>query len=455
MRRLLLALALAATACGGDTNDGDPAIAAEAAGQRLTTEELGQFLAKAKPEALNAGLAGFVARVWVDYTLLSQAVAKGISLTDSAALAAALVTPARQETVRLWHDTLVARRPALDPSQADTVYAQDSVRVLQHILLLLRENMPAQELANVRTTADSLLTAARAGADFAALARAASKDTNTAQNGGYLPPRPRGTWVQPMDQVGWGLKPGEVSGLVVTPFGVHILRRPPVDEVRTPLLQWRQARLTARLDSLHVDSLLTANATEVAAFAADTIRAIAAWRTPPSGSATPLVTAKAGSLTRGDVEHVLAALPPETLEQMTQFPDSQAKLLARDFAATMLLQKQAEAAGLRLNDAQRQQLASFYVGELEQVRELAGLKDPALTDPSRPVTEREKVAARKTMEVVGMFVGGQRRYRPMQPGLAATLRLRYPYSLSPAGIRGAVEVARKAQVKAAQDSAAK
>lgn len=453
MRRLLLVLGLAA-ACGGDTTDGDPAIAAEAAGQRLTTEELGQFLAKAKPEALNAGLAGFVARVWVDYTLLSQAVAKGISFTDSAAVAAALATPLRQETVRVWHDSLVARRPALDSTQADTVYARDSVRVLQHILLPLRQNMPAQELANLRTTADSLLTAARGGANFAALARAASKDTTTASNGGYLPARPRGAWVQQIDQVGWGLKPGEVSGLVVTPFGVHIVRRPPVDEVRAPLLQWRQARVTAQLDSLHVDSLLAANATEVAAFAPDTIRAVAAWRTPPTGSATPLVTAKAGNLTRADVEQMLAALPPETLEQIAQFPDSQAKLLARDFAATMLLQKQAEAAGFALGEAQRQQLAGYYLGELDQVRELAGLKDPALTDPARPASEREKLAASKTMDVVAMFVGGQRRYRPMQPGLAASLRLRYPYSLSPAGIRAAVEVARKVQVKAAQDSAA-
>jgi parvulin-like peptidyl-prolyl isomerase len=87
-----------------------------------------------------------------------------------------------------------------------------------------------------------ILEQARGGGDFAGLARRHSED-ETAPNGGDTGFFHRGQMVPAFENTAFALSPGEVSGLVETPFGVHILRleerRParllPLDEVREQL----------------------------------------------------------------------------------------------------------------------------------------------------------------------------------------------------------------------------
>jgi hypothetical protein len=455
MRRLLWAVILAASACSGDVPAGDPGVAAVADGQRLTSAELGAFLRTAQPDALSERLAGFVARVWVDYTLLAQAIVRGEALTDSAALARALEVPVDLATLGLWHDTLLARRPPPDPSLAEAVFHQDSVRVLQHIQLSLRPDMSEREVHQVRQRVDQLLAAARGGADFAALARRESSDTSSAREGGFLPPRARGAWVQPLDSVGWSLAPGQVGVPLLSPFGAHLVRRPTLDEVRGRLLDWVRTSRAYHDDSLHADSLLRARAAVVARFAADTLRAIVAWSSPSTGSPTALVTLREGAFTRRDAEQALATLPPETLESLARSADASLLVLARELAAARLLRQEARAAGVQVSTAQRQRLAQFYLREWAQLLDVAGFGAAALTDPARAPGERADLAARLTLDAVARYVTGRARYRPMQPGLALRLRSRPGFALSPAGIRRAVAIARDAQAKAVADSAAR
>jgi parvulin-like peptidyl-prolyl isomerase len=88
-----------------------------------------------------------------------------------------------------------------------------------------------------------ILGEARGGADFAELARAHSQDAETAPRGGDTGFFRRGQMVPAFEEVAFALAPGEVSDMVETPFGVHILRleerRPerllPLDEIREKL----------------------------------------------------------------------------------------------------------------------------------------------------------------------------------------------------------------------------
>jgi peptidyl-prolyl cis-trans isomerase C len=75
----------------------------------------------------------------------------------------------------------------------------------------------------LRAQAESLLKQIKDGADFAQLARQHSKDNSAAQ-GGDLNYFTKGQMVPQFDQVAWALKPGEVSGIVETQFGYHIIK---------------------------------------------------------------------------------------------------------------------------------------------------------------------------------------------------------------------------------------
>ena len=89
-----------------------------------------------------------------------------------------------------------------------------------------------------RQRAESLLARVRKGEDFAKLAGEFNPDDASKETGGDLDYFSRGTMVPEFEQAAFALKPGEVSGLVETQYGFHIIkvegRRPaPVDDQMT------------------------------------------------------------------------------------------------------------------------------------------------------------------------------------------------------------------------------
>ena len=89
-----------------------------------------------------------------------------------------------------------------------------------HILL----KTEGKDDAAVKAKAEDLLKRARAGADFAALAKANSEDEASAKNGGDLDYFGKGRMVPEFDQVAFTLMPGQISDLVKSQFGYHIIK---------------------------------------------------------------------------------------------------------------------------------------------------------------------------------------------------------------------------------------
>jgi peptidyl-prolyl cis-trans isomerase D len=97
----------------------------------------------------------------------------------------------------------------------------DRVKVA-HILFKTTGKTPA-EVATIEKTAADVLNQVRAGGDFGDLAKKFSEDS-TAQAGGELGWLVHGQTVAEFDNMAFSLKPGEVSGLVKTVYGIHILK---------------------------------------------------------------------------------------------------------------------------------------------------------------------------------------------------------------------------------------
>jgi peptidyl-prolyl cis-trans isomerase D len=124
-----------------------------------------------------------------------------------------------------------------------------------HILL----KTDGKDEAVVRKQAEAVLQQVKSGADFAGLAKKFSEDEASKANGGDLDYFPRGRMVPEFETVAFTLQPGQVSDLVKSQFGFHIIkvidkRAPvtrPLDEVREQIqnqlaLQASDQRVTAQ-----------------------------------------------------------------------------------------------------------------------------------------------------------------------------------------------------------------
>jgi peptidyl-prolyl cis-trans isomerase D len=89
-----------------------------------------------------------------------------------------------------------------------------------HILL----KTEGKDDAVVKAKAEDVLKQAKAGADFATLAKKYSDDDANAQNGGDLDFFGKGRMVPEFDRVAFAMEPGQISDLVKTQYGYHVIK---------------------------------------------------------------------------------------------------------------------------------------------------------------------------------------------------------------------------------------
>ena len=100
-----------------------------------------------------------------------------------------------------------------------------------HILLRVSEDSDSDTISRRRELAQDIRQQLREGADFAQLARLHSDDTATAADGGNLGFFGRGMMVGEFEAAAFALRPGQISDVVQTAFGFHIIK---VDDYIAP-----------------------------------------------------------------------------------------------------------------------------------------------------------------------------------------------------------------------------
>lgn len=109
-------------------------------------------------------------------------------------------------------------------------YSQPETRRVSHILITAAPAASEAERTAARQKAEDLASRAKADpSQFATLARENSQDPGTAPSGGDLDWIGRGMMVPAFEEAAFTLKDGEVSGVVQTDFGFHVIK---VDSVR-------------------------------------------------------------------------------------------------------------------------------------------------------------------------------------------------------------------------------
>ena len=143
----------------------------------------------------------------------------------------------------------------LQVSDADlkTYYEQNQQKLsskeerrASHILINAPKGAPAAEREAAKAKAGELLAQARKAPDrFADLARKHSQDTGSASQGGDLSFFARGAMVKPFEDAVFGLSKGQISDLVETEFGYHIIRLTDIKAPRQRSFEEMKDELTA------------------------------------------------------------------------------------------------------------------------------------------------------------------------------------------------------------------
>jgi parvulin-like peptidyl-prolyl isomerase len=108
-------------------------------------------------------------------------------------------------------------------------FEQPETAHVSHILLLTvdpstRTPLPDDQIKAKRKLIDDLLKRARAGEDFATLAKQYSEDPGSKENGGELPAFPRGQMVPEFEAAAFTMNTNTISDVVTTVYGYHIIK---------------------------------------------------------------------------------------------------------------------------------------------------------------------------------------------------------------------------------------
>jgi peptidyl-prolyl cis-trans isomerase C len=137
-----------------------------------------------------------------------------------------------QMTVQALLDQEASRAPSDVPDQEALAFYQKNPALFEsgerlrasHILRRVPDGATPSQKQAVREEVQRLLARIRKGGDFGKIAREVSQDAGSAGKGGKLDDFSHGQMTPAFEQAAFALKPGEISDVVETPFGFHIIQ---------------------------------------------------------------------------------------------------------------------------------------------------------------------------------------------------------------------------------------
>lgn len=125
--------------------------------------------------------------------------------------------------IQKYFDTVVFKDVKATDEEIQKAYGEEMTATVRHILLLTQNKTDAEK-ADIRKKIDGLLERARKGEDFTALAKEFTEDPGSKENGGLYEDFGRGKMVKPFEDAAFNVPVGQISDVVETTYGYHILK---------------------------------------------------------------------------------------------------------------------------------------------------------------------------------------------------------------------------------------
>jgi foldase protein PrsA len=149
----------------------------------------------------------------------------------------------------------------ISEEEIQRMYNEDVTATVRHILLITKDK-PESEKIEIRKKMEKILQLAKKGEDFAELAKKYSEDPGSKEKGGLYENFPKGYMVKPFEEAAFSVPIGEISDIIETVYGYHILKvidrkkeNRPLAEFRSQLIEKRKRENKDQLQQNYLDKL--------------------------------------------------------------------------------------------------------------------------------------------------------------------------------------------------------
>ncbi len=434
-------------------------VVARAGTQELSVNRLGELLGNAKIQVpVSRETAAILTDIWAGYQQLAYAAAHGDSLNDKKAIDVALAPMANASRLNMFMDSVAKTFKVDSGSEAAYNQAAGGLIAARHLLIAFKNpQVPptAAEKDSVRKKAEGILPQVNAG-NFADMVKKYSNDPTAAQNKGYLGVFAKGAMVAQFYDAAAALKPGEISKLVETQYGFHIIQRLPYAEAQKDFAA-QYAQISARLaDSTYLEQAKAAAKIQVKDNAPAAIKEAAKEPAKHRTDKATLATFNGGELTTGDFISWMESVPPQQsiMQRIPGAADSALKPFLQQVALQQVLLHRADSAHVTLKDEDKANMYSSIgqlVGNLETT---LGVEPKMLADSAKSVPEKERLAASRVDAYLDRMMAGQAQPITIPLPLKKLLDAKYESSVNSAGIDRGLERAQKLRKSADSTRAA-
>ncbi len=396
----------------------------------LSEDRLAELLVLAQPFPLDSASAASLARHWQGAASLALRAAAGDSLLGSEALRAASWLDRREALLAADREERLGAASALGPNAVDSAFHAGSLRLVAHVVRRVGPETSSAERVLQQRTAERILQSLVDGGPWNA-AVAESEDARSRAAGGLLGLVAQGELPTTLDLAAFRLQPGQISGVVQSRAGFHVVYRPRLVEVRSLFADRLRQRRLAEADARANERERTERQMRTVAGATEVVGRLAARPSEWLDSELTLAEWEGGALTAGDAARYVVFLPSGARAELAGADqDAQAELV-QELAVRELRLADVRERGFALDATVEEAMAAAHADEVEYWTAALALDSPDA--PSRPGLARhmEAVVARR----------GQ--LRSLSPLFQAWLSQRASAQLRERGVMAAVVQARR------------
>ena len=424
-------------------------VVAKAGSQELTVDRLSALLSQAKVP-VTSDIAKAITNIWVDYELLGVAAAHNDSLSDPKTIDDALWPIIAQMRAGKWHDE-VAKTFHIDTSGAEAKFNAGDVLAARHILFLVPQGATPAQSDSIRKVAEGV-RAQVTPSNFTQMAQKYTQEPGGAQRGGDLGVFAKGAMVPQFEQAVAALKPGQVSPVVKTQFGYHIIRRSTYPEVAAEVAQRVNGPALQAADSVYISKLEAAGNIQFKPNAVTIIKDAAKDLDAHRADKTVIATSKAGDFTVSRLTLWMQAFQQrEDLGKRLQTaPDSIVLAFAKNVLRNELVLHQADSAKIALSPDEMKELHQKFTEVVAASWDQLGLSPKSLADSAKTLPAREKLASTRVNAYLDKLMQQQAGFVQVPPPLEMMLKQKYNVTINGAAMDKAV--ASSTALKAKSDS---